>query len=272
MKRDHKTFARFYCQFDSGVASTMKFKPNYVIISEARSGSTLLELSLSEFDNAVRFGECFNCRTRTIKRFTKIFGPVGDADTEQTYQIMQRRAGKRQWGFKNHSSTMYCTKAWWGLGEPEENVYVGWHLMLDPETKVIALSRENILEQFVSFLVAHKRKQWGSKNKEAIKRPDIQVVVDEQRLLEWFARHTNYRNWVKRDFPDALQLTYEGYTQHPHESIKQAQEFVGLEGQRHTNQLAQVKLNDRPMSKVIHNYEEIKALLTGTTWEWMLEE
>lgn len=142
----------------------------------------------------------------------------------------------------------------------------------------ILLGRRNHLRRAVSLMVGTKTGQWntlGTVQSTTI-RLDPQRIVSyqtEMSLLEYFRSLDEARERARAAIGTAslLELEYERDIERgPGVAYDKVCAWLGLSPQAVRVRLK--KLNDRPMSEIVENFQEIRTFLSGTPHEWMLAD
>lgn len=134
----------------------------------------------------------------------------------------------------------------------------------------IHLDRKNTLRRIVSELVALKRKKWNLSTEE---RPELtQVRLDPKKLIPKLQAIKRRADKLERELSKQssfLQLTYEKHIEpDPHIGYRRVCEFIGIPKEEAVLKLR--KANPYKLSETVENYNEVARLLSGTTYEWML--
>ena len=149
--------------------------------------------------------------------------------------------------------------------------------------KYVVLRRQNMLRVIASTAAAHQRGQWFVENSSTpdseIKRP-ITIDTNAIPMNRSFFPLMHLLDEAERDFDildglmeyrPSLFLTYEDDVRaDPTNAYARICDHIGI-----TPMPAQIKrrrTNPEPLSNMIANYNEVSALLRGTSYEWMLTE
>ena len=205
----------------------------FIILSQPRSGSTLLNECLMQHPDLNMFGEIFNyCRR------SNLFANQEGSEI-LTYKEM-----------KSHCYRENCIKA--------HSEYNGFkvlccHIQNDVHSYIeeslnILLHRRNLLARYVSHVVAAKTEVWEAKK---IYNGTIHI---EPELAEKDI-HNIIHSYKKYDVFSSLNLYYEDSI---FENVNKACELLNIKP--FTPLITSVKRIDKPLEEVIINYDEVKHL------------
>jgi hypothetical protein len=143
----------------------------------------------------------------------------------------------------------------------------------------VLLTRRNILRKIVSTLVARERKRWHLKSGEIA--PLTQIYIDTANLeLESIKPLLEHIRDVQAEYETLqallssrryLHLVYEDdVLRDPRRGYRKICRFLGVQcvelPVRHE------RTTPQPLSQIIQNYADLEYALSGTEFEWMLEE
>jgi hypothetical protein len=144
----------------------------------------------------------------------------------------------------------------------------------------IVLERQNWLRKVVSSLVAHRKNafhQAATSRAERLKvKLDIQRISidsDAKPLIayfdDWSRKFAALRQLVSDD--RTLELSYERDIEgNPITAYLKCCEFLKIEPFSPEVRLG--KTNPFPLDEIVENWDEVRAALEGTTYEWMLKD
>lgn len=245
----------------------IRFKPDYVFLSEARTGSGLLGNLIGQHKHTLYFCECFNYGN--VQRNNTQFK---DLNLLQIYQKMDRLAKEkgRFYGFKNHVSIGLRNKVYDGC----QNPFKYWWKHLHEDTKVLILQRRNKLRQFVSYRKAQILDEWQvrdnhkNKNREPVQQP---VYVNNNVWMEQIHTWDQYQAVAEQLFPNSPVVYYEDVVADLDKTWNFMLEYFCLPKQE-MPKIPTKKQQKLPLRKAIKNYEELKSLHKGTKLEEYFED
>jgi hypothetical protein len=149
-----------------------------------------------------------------------------------------------------------------------------------PNLHFVVLERKNKLRMVVSTLAARATKTWHLRSNDSPPRNRLHINVDAVfvnransglvDLLEEFARDFTELEGLLKERP-SLHLTYEeDVKEDPQRAYKKICEHLDLPACRTTVGFS--RTNPYPLPELIENFDEIKSVLCGSDFEWMLEE
>lgn len=205
----------------------------FIILSQARSGSTLLNESIMQHPDLNVFGEIFN-----YHRGSSLF-----ADKEGS-NILPHKELKRLCSREN------CIKA--------HNEYDGFKLLLChvhndvksylKESLIILLRRKNLLARYVSHFVAQNTGIWvAEEHYQGSVRINPKNATND--ILKTIAAYDKYKDL------SSLDLYYEDSI---FENVNKVCDLLEIE--RFTPIITSIKRVNRPLEDIIINYDEVKHL------------
>lgn len=237
----------------------------FVIQSLPRCGTHLLRTALASHGEIDCFGEVFNPHSR-IHRY-----PVQRPTIAEVIEHCQSQV--RQTGFVAHAHV--------GLTEDEtgpgldrayrQRSYVkaarGLWRTLPPDTLVITLRRNNLLERYVSWLVAHRRQDWLVYRGQAV--PElVRVRVNCRQMLDDFERTETLMTIARNRFPHAVFATYEELVSEATPTFERIQSYLGVESRQLIPDTLKV---GHPLRETIVNFDEVSSALRHTRYESFLD-
>ncbi|MCP4310818.1 MAG: hypothetical protein GY790_06110 [Bacteroidetes bacterium] len=145
----------------------------------------------------------------------------------------------------------------------------------------VILDRHNRLRKMVSSIVAHSKKdqyhvEGKSKadlNKVIIDIEKVEIDYESKPLLEYLQDYDRQFDQVNELLQGRklLNLNFEEHIQEdPRVAYHQMCEFLGLKPKNVSVKLS--RTNPFPLAEMIENIDEVKSVLEGTSYEWMLNE
>lgn len=138
-------------------------------------------------------------------------------------------------------------------------------------SRYIVLDRKNGLRRIASSLISVKTKKWAVSKREKPRLVQIELELDE--IISWLEELQRISAELEEVLSDRalLWLTYEDHVApDPRIGYRRVCEFLDLPPEEVAVTLK--KVNPFPLSEMIENYEEVRRGLSGTDFEWMLEE
>lgn len=214
----------------------------FVIVSQPRTGSTLLNAALRRHPQVLKHAEILNhgqphhlpqdgyqrlmVALRPIDRYRAV------GCTMHAYQPDRGWPEWRQW-----------ETAWEALFE-------------DPTIKIIWLHRLNALAQLASWKIADILGLWGDQS-EVVDRPTIRVEPYE---LFWFRYWNNLafdRRLGRLGQHEVLEITYESLCDDWEQTLNRIHRYLGVDSRPIPPPIP--KWETRPMCEVVENYDELQA-------------
>ncbi|MHC5063372.1 MAG: sulfotransferase [Planctomycetota bacterium] len=245
---------------------------NFIILSDSRSGSTLVVSLLNSHGQVRCEGEVFH-QNEPKKIFWRAARP-GETTAEELalrdsdpgaflekYVFSQESADELATGFKlfyHHASLPQWLPVWDFL-EARKSL------------KVIHLIRENQLERILSNKIAMTTNKWFSLKSEGADAPPV-VTLDEKTCYQEFQASATKQAKFRSQFSGhpMLEIAYEDLVADREASNSRILEFLGVENRPMFTGLK--KQNTRKLSDAIGNFAELKKHFAGTKWAKYFEE
>ncbi|MFK7942441.1 MAG: hypothetical protein AB8B85_05965, partial [Paracoccaceae bacterium] len=225
----------------------MKKQPYFVIFGAMRTGSNLLERSLSALGDTVCYGEPFNPGFIGNPKTHFLFGcdmADRDKDPEAFLTVLRGEAGGQIPGFRYFD------------GHAPD---LAPRLLQDPLCRRIVLRRDP-LASYLSLLTARETGQWILRN--AHRRKEARVRFDAVEFEVYREKLALHYAWLESEMKaagtDALRISYEDL-QDPRVLVRVAQ-HIGSSGQLPETQPL-VRQNPSPLTDRVLNYPEMCAWL-----------
>lgn len=165
---------------------------------------------------------------------TKIFGPIGELLNEGSMAARKEKYGLA--GFPDYIAHLYDVLrpegGQFGIKASATQIAMLYHfgiLSMFPETRVLHIHRNDVVEQAVSFSIAFQTKQWASTQK----REDTQVRYDfkdiSTRMNAVIAENQQIIELCSVLNLPKLDLEYEDLASRPKAQIRRVLGFAGIE-------------------------------------------
>jgi hypothetical protein len=137
-------------------------------------------------------------------------------------------------------------------------------LLKNRHIKILYLRRENLLAAYASRLKAAETGIFGTKDTTAKSR--VRIQLDFEKCVKEFTHRRNLDSWAFRQFKNfrTHSLMYEDLVKSREQAIKAILNF--LEVPTVPLETKSIKLETRPLSEVIINFEELRERFRGTEW------
>lgn len=263
----------------------------FVIIGQARSGTTYLQTSLDSHPRIVSRGEVFNLPSkskhalhelvsdpvayidkRIFRPFPDRVGAVGfkmvyDQIGEDNLSAQKFEAGDRSEHIKIKLDALYrYLQENYDVEEVKQRL-AGFliHLKNDPTIRIIHAKRRNKLETLVSEKLARRTGVWNSTQGAY---GSGLIRIDREECMAFFqtvdALERHYAA-LFRHHP-MVEVYYETAIADPESTLGTIQDFLGVERQTLTTPLE--KQNRRTPQEVVENYSELQDYFKHTEWAW----
>jgi LPS sulfotransferase NodH len=249
----------------------------FVVLTSPRSGSGWLIDTLSSHPDVVAYAELFHLERRTAPDYGASDIPYFEVYLESVSWWTRRARLYHQAAFLRR---VYAARH--GVRA------VGFKLMVDQaqahrgllellslrRTRVVHLTRANLLEALISWQVARETGIYHPRRGETPLR--MAVSLDVERLRAWLERDeltvVRARGRLERLHLPRLEVSYEELVAHREESLARVLGFLGVEPRVDPLDSQLVRASTSCHLELVDNADEVRAVLTGTRFEWMLGE
>ena len=217
----------------------------FIILTHQRSGSNLLRRSLGKHPWIQSGAELFQRRSPDVKEAAvRGFSDPGAVRGAVGFTVHYDH-------FNTNPELLTLLAEWPGL-------------------RVISCHRLNMLRRYLSWLVAQQTGTYVSLYPTG-KEP-IPVKIDPREMVYDFQQRQLQEARIDRQLRQSLRLTltYEMLSDHFPETMLQLQRFLNVPVMHLTP--ACDKLEQRTLREAISNYDELKALLQGSSWAEYFDE
>lgn len=259
---------------------------NFILLGFARTGSTLLALSMAGHPNVHMSEELFNDYEDERRR---AFGTgcrsaqCDLSDSEVAREDRFYRTGEDGAKFlreeifhKAYSEEIKALgfKIFYNQARQDQNAEKVWdYLIDDTDIRVVHLVRDNLLENWLSLQVAFETNEWarwtGTKAKKVVLPP---FSLDAKDCESYFDEITNSLKWARMKFADhkVLEIEYEADLCAQFVStLNRVHDFLGVP-RRHLKVPLKKQAQRKPCEQ-ISNYEELKRHFRHTPYEGFFE-
>jgi LPS sulfotransferase NodH len=224
----------------------------FVIISDARTGSTLLMALLDNHPEIIAKGE--------------LFKQLLDRTTPDIWKdLFRKRSKKIKWvGFK-----LFYDHPWnsgerkvWDLIEQDKNIVI------------IQLVRHNKVRSYVSKQIGLKTKLWteGINKPNTLTLEDKKVNIDPRKCIENIEEIDRLEFQTKERFRDhkIIPMIYEELSADKNKAMNRIYKDLNVTVMEIQTNLK--KQNPEKLQDLVLNYEELRNYLSNTRWDFCLEE
>ncbi len=244
----------------------------FLIIGNARTGTTLLQGLIGSHPNAIAGGE--------------IFHPKKIEDGVLDWPVLSLRDDARLLQLRETDPLQFLEQLFERSATREIRA-IGFKLLYyqtatmpvirdlvarDSEWKVVHIKRSNLLRRFISSERARQSSVYQRSVRDDVpKRPPEPIVVDIGRLLADIPRAESETAEAERTFATnpTLDVTYEDLAADPKVGGQKAVEFLGLDPSPELA-IKVAQLAGGPLRDEIANYDEVQAALGR--WSYMLTQ
>ena len=232
---------------------------DFVILGHPRSGSTLLLNALREHPGLLVYGEVFNdepeARRDGYGGTDEVYETGADGASFLAHTIFRDRCDPEVLavGFK----LLYSQSHGHGMRS-------AWDYLVDrTELRVIHLTRDSLLDAYVSLAEAEASGRWHVELHEAVA-SGAPLHIDPEACLEFLDGVHASREWARRAFRahEVFELSYEQLTAEFGATLHDVQAFLGLPPVPLPALLRKQGL--RPLAARVSNLDEIVDMLRRT--------
>jgi LPS sulfotransferase NodH len=237
----------------------------FIILGHARTGSNLLAASLDRHPDVTVYGELFHDVELKRSRWPTPAGFLCDGDDPVAFlesSVFLATSGARAVGFRlfyDHGRRIARGEALWE------------HLVADDAVRVIHLWRSNLLESYVSRLVARRTGQWLRRATVVAPARTEPFEVDIAECRAYFDDVTERRAWARRAFArhPTVEITYDDLASAFHKTCDSAFEFLGVVPVVVREPFA--KQAFVPLREQVANFDALRDAFLGGPYEWFFD-
>lgn len=229
---------------DAISVSKSKNYTSFIILSEPRSGSTMLHTYLNSHTQIKSYGEVLreNIEANGIEK--------------ETAPYIESLA------FKPHTKALKAIGLKLFYEYYEDPRYSGSfkYVINRKDVKIIYLIRRDILKVYASLKIAQKTNVWSSV-KSAGDGPRPKITIDRNDYIRFREEHLRHRRLfltLLKDHP-LLEVAYEDLVQNPQPILNSIQQFLGVKPKALFTLLKQQ--NPGSVASLITNYDEVKNIV-----------
>lgn len=219
---------------------------NFAIISELRSGYQMLTASLNTHPDVLCFGEIFGSdpevRKKSLWRKPVPIIEANDSPIDYVGVLNKYAAsqGKIALGFKLN---YVCAR--------QPNWLCLWGHMVEQNWNIIHLQRRNLLDRFMSQLLAETENNWAGKTYSS------SLVVSPNHFFKSCDQTYVWRAETQNHFSNTpvLDMFYEDLETTPQVVYREVQSFLGVKVQ--DLQINTLKQQKRRQSEIVENYRDL---------------
>lgn len=226
-----------------GVSKSKNYTP-FVILSEPRSGSTMLHTYLNSHPQIKSYGE-------VLREHVEANGIA-----TETIPYIESLA------FKPHTRALKAIglKLFYEYYEDPRYSKSFNYVVNRKAVKILYLIRRDILKVYVSLKIAQKTNVWSSV-KSAGNEPRPQITIDHNDYIRFREEHLRHRRLfvtLLKGHP-LLEVAYEDLVENPQPVLKSIQQFLGVKPKTLFTLLKQQ--NPGSVASLITNYDEVKDIV-----------
>jgi LPS sulfotransferase NodH len=225
------------------LSKSKKYTP-FVILSEPRSGSTMLHTYLNSHTQIKSYGEVLRENIEA------------NAIVKETTPYINTLA------FKPHTPALKAIglKLFYEYYEDPRYAESFKYIVNRNDVKIIYLIRRDILKVYVSLKIAQKTNVWSSV-KSATNGTQPRITIDRHDYIKFREEHLRHRRLfvsLLKDHP-LLEVAYEDLVQNPQPILNSIQQFLGVKPKALFTLLKQQ--NPGSVESLITNYDEVKDIV-----------
>jgi len=243
-----KVIKKFIALYNSIFGSGEYVK--FIVISRSRTGSTLLINLLNSHPNICAEGEVFKFMN-------------GDSQNKRWSEFFSK---------KNKTSKAVGFKLFYYHPIDSNDNSVWDEIVKNTDVKIIHLVRNQMLETYVSKLIAEKTNNWSQRGGKAKSLAEKSVNVDIKECIKEFEQIASWENDTRSMFGNHpfFELSYEELIGKREMMMNEVSNFLDVKKFNFKSKLK--KQNPENLSKLILNFKELETALTNTQYEYLLKE
>ena len=235
IEKQYKYFKTLNILYRKKLASLLPVNKNnryqkFIILTSPRSGSTLLHTYLNSHLNVKSLGE-------------------------NPWRQLEQKSTPEYYGLQPNIIHAVGFKVFYQFCEQEPYNTVYEQLIHDHSIKVIHLTRNNLLKQFISLKIAWQEREWSNQR---TTRKKIKLNLSQEEIQQHLEGHMRWEQRCLQDFRNhkTLTVSFEAMTQES-STFLDIQRFLGIKERR----LFSILQPQPPLvlEKVITNLDDVKS-------------
>jgi LPS sulfotransferase NodH len=223
-------------------SKTLSYSP-FVILSEPRSGSTLLHTYLNSHTQVKSYGE--------VLRENLVDAPHLPLTESSVSQLV----------FKPHTPALKAIglKIFYEYYDDPLYAAAFQHIVQRKDVKIIHLVRQDLLKVYASLQVARKTNIWSSTKSNAAEK--VKVLIDVDDFKRFVLQHRTHQEKFASLFKDhsCIKISYEELVGKPEATLEMVQQFLGVPARKLFSLLK--KQNSDTISSIVENYDEVVQVI-----------
>jgi LPS sulfotransferase NodH len=271
----------------------------FVIISDIRSGSTMLGSYLSSHPAVVCFFELFHNHQESVPFGVTGYQKRGNKSSVvalrnsnpvrflQTYIFNRHLPGAQAVGFKLLYTQGHCRSTWWHEADynhwwrggsappllPRDQSDLWNYLQCEDQIVIIHLIRRNYLERLISFHKARLTGRWGEGATGGYGADEqIQIEVDPLELSRDLNALDRFESETDEKFArhKSIKITYEDMITDAPTALARVSKVLGIADMGMWTKT--LKQNKQSVRSSIRNFETLRSKFAGTKWEYLFSD
>lgn len=222
----------------------------FLIISDSRTGSTLLQNMLNFHPKIIAKGELFKV-----------------IENKEPSDVWNRIFRKYQKSIKYVGFKLF-------YHHPLKGDQGVWDIAIkDPSIIIIHLVRKNTLRSLISKKIGTKTRKWTENiNADPISLDDRKVTIDPLECEKYFIKINDYQNKIDEGFKRhrIISVTYEDLSNGRRDVIDNI--YSSFELKKFSRDSELKKQNPESLKDLVVNYKELKDYFEGTKWEQYFQD
>ena len=245
----------------------------FVILTKSRSGSKWLVELLDGHESVVSYGELF-----AGPGAARDYGSSGFPHFDTYLESVRLRSRPLAYHRVSYLRSLYASQP--GAAAVGFKLMVGhaprglFAYFAQRRVRVLHLMRANVFDAVLSYEVAKARGLFAVRRGEVV--APVRVTLDPGTLRERLEDHefaiAQARCRIQRYHLPWLEVFYEELVARREETLERVLRFLGVEPHLDDLRSSFVPVDDVPRDDVIENLADVRRVLTGTRFEWMLAD
>ncbi len=259
----------------------------FAVIAKMRSGSQFFESILNAHPDIYCYGEVFSSGSEMTPNKRNFYSFWLDRIKEDNKNVFPLYKSEIIGEFLTYLYTDLPKKKAIGIDIKYfqlelENLQFLLQPIKQHNVKIIHLIRRNILKHYISIYLHLNRGLYGRKMHDTIKVEPVKVevkptIIDELNKLK--ESRDYYAKLLSRNF-EYFELYYEDFSENADQDLNtimpnvlnQVFDFLNIQNRDYDLRSKLKKTNPAKLCDLIANYDETVNILSGTKWEYLLDE
>lgn len=241
----------------------------FIIVCQARTGSTMLSTALANHSEICAHGEVLNLRNDNRLEFVGL--DYNNPSPIISYLKSLRNADPAKYihNYVLHSGQLNAVGFKFKYEELSNPLFEAAkkYVLRNTDIKIIHMKRLNLWQRYYSeYIALNVTKQFNSKSELIV--PPVVIEINPKKVETAFEKSKNWMHIYENQFKkhDTISVTYEQFANDPNSAFKEVTRFLRVSDHEFAPATKKIRPT-LPVEQAISNFTEIKEYFDGTQYE-----